>query len=322
MALIVCPECSQTVSDRAAECIGCGYPISAAPYSNSTPRGLAVPPTVPDFDIPAHNGRDNGATSGWAEDAVEYSAVATSAAPLLAIYLIDVSHSMNEPLANAGGKTKIMVVKEAFQSILKVMMRRSMKGDVVAARYGISLLAYSDGVEDVYGGTLSIEDALNRPLPAFRTGMRTNTAAAFQSAYQILKDKLPHLGNSPAPMVCHLTDGGYNEGPDPRGIVAEIRKLRNNDGPVLVENIFVGDRLTNTPINDIKRWQGVMNVGDLASPYVRALYEMASPLPASYASELQKSGYSLKPGVQMLIPAESPDLVELAFAMSGATKTQ
>ena len=31
MALILCPECSRAVSDKALACPGCGYPISFSP---------------------------------------------------------------------------------------------------------------------------------------------------------------------------------------------------------------------------------------------------------------------------------------------------
>lgn len=31
MALIACPDCGTSVSDRAAACVKCGYPLSASP---------------------------------------------------------------------------------------------------------------------------------------------------------------------------------------------------------------------------------------------------------------------------------------------------
>jgi hypothetical protein len=48
---------------------------------------------------------------------------------------------------------------------------------------------------------------------------------------------------------------------------------------------------------------------------------MSSPLPESYAEIIEQEGYSLKSGSRMLIPCNSRELIELAFAMSGATPT-
>jgi hypothetical protein len=250
-----------------------------------------------------------------------YDAVATAATPLLAIYLIDVSGSMGETLSSTGGKTKIDLVNSALEGILRVMMRRSMKGEVISPRYGLSLVAYSSGVTDVYGKTLNIEEALQRGLPVLSTDSMTDTNAAFEYAYNLLVSQLPGLDGCPAPMVCHLTDGQFNRGPDPRPIVKKIQSLSNSDGNVIVENIYVGDQLTRSPIADIQQWQGIADPNELDDSYAKVLLEMSSPLPATYATELQNLGYNLRSGVPMLIPADRKELVELAFAMSGATKT-
>ncbi len=97
--------------------------------------------------------------------------------------------------------------------------------------------------------------------------------------------------------------------------------MRNKDGHVLVENIYVGDRLTKTPIPDVNRWQGIQSPDELSNDYVRALYNMSSPLPLSYAQTLQQYDFNMQPGVRMIIPAANADLVELAFTMSGGTVT-
>jgi hypothetical protein len=48
---------------------------------------------------------------------------------------------------------------------------------------------------------------------------------------------------------------------------------------------------------------------------------MSSSLPDCYAEAIQEDGYRLQPGSKMLFPAASQELIELAFAMSGATPT-
>jgi hypothetical protein len=44
MALITCSECGRAVSDRAAACIGCGAPLSAASTFERVPRRSITPP--------------------------------------------------------------------------------------------------------------------------------------------------------------------------------------------------------------------------------------------------------------------------------------
>jgi hypothetical protein len=202
------------------------------------------------------------------------------------------------------------------------MMRRSMKGEIISERYGLVMLTYGDRVNDVYRGNTSIAEAVKRPLPEFQMQVRTNTALAFSEASKIIKKNLKFLGNSPSPIICHLTDGEYNDGGSPQQIVQEIRSIRNTDGPVLVENVFVGTDLTREPITDIRHWPGVLSPDSLTTDYLRDLYDMSSPLPASYAGEIRTFGYGLQPGAKMLIPAQSPELVELAFVMGSATKTK
>lgn len=221
---------------------------------------------------------------------------------------------------SAQPKKRIEVVSEALTKIMKVMLRRSAKGEVVSPRYALSMIAYSSGVTDIFGGVVTIEQAVKMGQPTLQTYDRTFSDLAFQRAYDILSQRIGATNGCPAPMVCHLTDGEYN-GNDPRPIFQQLRSLSNDDGPVLVENIYVGENLTKTPINDAKSWGGITDVSQLADPYTQVLYEMSSPLPASYAQEMAKDGYSLQAGAAMLIPADSTDLVQLAFAMSSATKT-
>jgi hypothetical protein len=127
-------------------------------------------------------------------------------------------------------------------------------------------------------------------------------------------------GNCPAPMVCHMTDGMYT-GTDPEPVAREIMQMRTPDGPVLVENIYVGKNLTVDAISDPAAWPGVADASELSDSYARKLFNMSSPLPDSYARVINESGYSLQPGSRMLIPSSNGDLIELAFAMSGATPT-
>jgi len=91
------------------------------------------------------------------------------------------------------------------------------------------------------------------------------------------------------------------------------------DGNVLIENIFVTDKALTQPISDPKEWEGVTPETQLASPYAETLFRMSSPIPPTYRSVMAEMGYKLSPGAHMFFPGNAPEIVELGFAMSGAT---
>lgn len=245
-----------------------------------------------------------------------YSTVATALTPELIIYLIDISGSMSQPI---DGAEKIHLVNAAVKSVIQRMIKRSTKGQVISPRYRLSIACYSETVIDVLPGIKTITEVATIGAPVLSTLATTNTAAAFMWARDVLRAELPNVDGCPAPMVCHLTDGEYT-GADPEPIASEIMAMTTADGNVLVENIYVGEQLTSRPIGDPKKWEGINDVADLApDPYVQKLFRMSSPLPQSYANVIREDAYSMRAGSRMLIPASNKALIELAFAMSGAT---
>ena len=244
-----------------------------------------------------------------------YQTKATSVTPALIVYLLDCSGSMSEQL---DGAQKIEHVNQAMGKVLKRMVRRSTKGEVVSPRYRLAMVAYSDQPFDLLGGVESIDKVIQKGRPTLSTLSTTDTASAFIYARDLLKKELPNLKGHPAPMVCHLTDGQFT-GADPEPIAQEIMQMSNDDGPILIENIYVGPDLTHQPILDAEAWLGIADETDLKDPYARKLFKMSSPLPDSYADVISSENYSLRTGSRMLIPGTSQDLIELAFAMSGAT---
>jgi hypothetical protein len=248
---------------------------------------------------------------------MDYRIPATRNTPALIVYLLDISGSMGERFETG---TKIDYVNRAMAGALQRMIQRSTRGELISPRYRIAMAAYSDSVYDLLGGIEAIDRVASRGTPKLSPTNSTNTYAAFEWARDLLRREVPNLYGKPAPMVCHLTDGQYT-GADPEPLAAEIIQMANDDGNVLVENIYVGDDLTRQPINGIERWRGVLQEGELKNPYAQKLFRMSSPLPASYASMIGEEGYSLEAGSRMLIPGSSSELIELAFAMSGATPT-
>jgi Mg-chelatase subunit ChlD len=246
-----------------------------------------------------------------------YNLPATRVSPALVIYLIDISASMRDKL---NGLPKIEHVNQAIGKVLRRMVQRSTKGEIISPRYRLAMVAYSDQPLDILGGVQTIDQVVQRGKPRLSADATTDTAAAFIVARDLLGQELPNLQGHPAPMVCHLTDGQFT-GSDPEPIAQEIMRMSNDDGNVLVENIYIGPELTTQPISDIETWPGVLDVSELKNQYAQKLFDMSSPLPDSYASVINEEGYALRPGSRMLIPGTNYDLIELAFVMSGATPT-
>jgi hypothetical protein len=260
----------------------------------------------------------------------EYSVLATAENPALIVYLLDISGSMGDVLGNS---TRLQVVKDALRDTVRQMVGRSTKGMLVSPRYRVAVLGYSDRVYDLFlgqpydasrGDGVKLIDEIARDelidkldLSALKT---TNTAAAFAAAEEILRRELPNLQNSPAPLVCHLTDGMYTqETVDPAPIALRIKALRVPDGNVLIENVFISDAVLPQPVASIREWRGISRTAILQDHYADTLRDLSSTLPESWRLALKEHGYQLDPGVAMLLPGTSTELVRLAFQMSGLT---
>lgn len=247
-----------------------------------------------------------------------YEIAATHMTPALIVYVLDVSGSMAEPMQ---GSTRIDMVNRSLEKVLVRMIRRSTKGELISPRYRIGMIAYSTTPTDLLSGIETIDQVAQRGTPQLTPSRRTDTARAFALAGEMIARELSKLRGCPAPMICHLTDGEYT-GDDPEPIAREIMSMANDDGHVLIENIYVGESLTSRPIQNAEDWPGIASQTDLISPHAQKLFRMSSALPPSYAEMMQEDGYSLQPGARMLFPAANQELIELAFAMSGATPTR
>ncbi|AMA71852.1 MULTISPECIES: vWA domain-containing protein [Aneurinibacillus] len=251
---------------------------------------------------------------------MSYQIQATQQTPAYIIYLLDISASMNL-LMDAGGekKRRMDVVTTALNAAIRQMVFRSTKGSRLSPRYKLSILAYSDNVFDVLGGVKGIDEvARMRPLENVQTQRLTNTAKAFAVAEKMLHQELPNLRDCPAPLICHMTDGAFT-GEDPEPIVKRIMDIKIPDGNVLVENIFISDEILKTPIENSKKWAGIMPDTLLDDEYGEKLKRLSSPLPESYREMMMETGYRIEPGALMLLPGTNADLVSLGFQMSAAT---
>jgi hypothetical protein len=244
-----------------------------------------------------------------------YSILATSKNPALVIYVLDVSASMQMPL---GSSRRLEVVTRALDAAIRQMVFRSTKGTRVAPRYRIAMLAYSDGVYDLLDGIKTVEQVASLGVPRLQTQRSTDSAKAFSYVEQMLQKELPNLAGCPAPLVCHMTDGEYT-GADPEPFTRRIMKLANDDGNVLIENIYISDTITDEMISQPSQWPGISPATKLNTDYAKKLRAMSSPLPEGYRVMMLESGYQMANNAVMMLPGSSPELVEMGFVMSTAT---
>jgi uncharacterized protein YegL len=246
----------------------------------------------------------------------QYTQPATTLTPALIVYLLDASQSMNE---RCGSTSKIDVVNMALKNAIKDMVRRSMRDGVVQRRYKIAIFAYSTKVIDVLDGICDLPELVRAGVPILSAGGQTDMAAGFASVEQLLEAHMVEFQRCPAPLVCHLTDAQFTAH-DPSSIIQRIQGLRVNDGPVLVENIYVADTMLRKPVQDWHEWGGVLHTRQLANAYAKLLFYLSSPLPESYRQNINNYGYHLQPGTSFFFPGTHTDLIQLAFAISAATQ--
>jgi hypothetical protein len=244
-----------------------------------------------------------------------YEIMATSRTPALVVYLLDVSASMGQPM---GGKRRIDVVMDALTAALRSMVFRSTKGGRLSPRYRIAMLAYSDHVYDLLDGIKTVDQVAHLGVPELSPMRTTDTARAFVQAEKLLQEELPGLRSSPAPLVCHMTDGEYT-GADPEPIARRIMQMNLPDGNILVENILMSSSILPRSVGDPAKWAGIEPKTKLTNDYAKKLLAMSSPLPESYRAMLVENGYRLADNALMLLPGNSPELVALGFQMSAAT---
>jgi hypothetical protein len=97
--------------------------------------------------------------------------------------------------------------------------------------------------------------------------------------------------------------------------------MSNPDGQVLVENIFVSDEILAKSVADPTTWPGITPQTSLKGDYAKKLRTMSSVVPRGYRTMMLEKGYQIEDGAVMMLPGESPDLVEMGFVMSMSTPT-
>lgn len=248
-----------------------------------------------------------------------YTQPATTHTPALIIYLIDAGASMNEL---CGTTTKVDIVNASLYKALQTMVQRSTRDTVVLPRYKIAIFAYnSAAVVDLLDGIRTLPDLVEAGRPIIVPGNeKTDMARGFTVVEKLLQACKTAFQYSPPPLVCHVTDTPLSQ-QDFSTIMTIVRRIQSicvDDGPVLVENVYMTEHALQTEVQHWHQWGGVLKEKQLARKDAKLLYRLSSFLPTTYRENINQYGYALQAGSAHFFPDLHPDLVSLACTASVA----
>jgi hypothetical protein len=256
---------------------------------------------------------------------MNYANSATSKTPAHIIYVLDASGSMGVEMPGTG-KRKIDFISDILEEVAYQIYLRAKRGNVIAERYRLAVIAYNDSVNEVTRGDyISVKEFI-QGIPEFGDlkDNPTNTYEAMIRTKELLRKTIAKIGpDYPPPIVCHLTDGEFTrQFGDPSGVMNEIIQMETSDGKVLLENIYLGNELLSKPVSDVTEWKGVSNPDELnaSNPYSKFLFDHSSVWPQRYAEYFNKEyKFNIKANTRMFFPAENVDIIKMAFTASTAT---
>lgn len=248
-----------------------------------------------------------------------YTRPASAHTPALIMYLISASASMNEL---CGTTTKIDLVNQALYEAVQIMVQKSLRETKVLGRYKIAIFAYNSAtVIDLLDGICDLSDLVWAGRPIITPGGDAADAArGFDAVEQLLKSCGAEFQHGPAPLLCHVSDTPLlqQDSSAVTRVVQSIRSIHVDDGPVLVENVYIAENALQEEVPDWQLWGGVLQEKHLANDHAKLLYRLSSPLPAKYRQNMNEYGYLLQEGAACFFPGLHSELVSMAFAASTA----
>lgn len=250
-----------------------------------------------------------------------YSAEISRGNPSCFVFLIDQSGSMGDPFgAGDGNQKKAGGVADAINRMLQNLVIKCAKEEGIRDYFHVGVIGYGAQVGPAFSGALSgrqlvpISEVGNSPArveqrtkkvpdgaggivdspvrfpiwfePVANAG--TPMGQALGQAKSMVETWLSqHPGCFP-PIVINITDGEATDG-DPTTAAEEIRKLKSNDGEILLFNLHVSSQ---------RGAQIEYPSSDTALPdkFAQQLFRMSSPLPEYMMNIAKKEGMNVSEG--------------------------
>jgi hypothetical protein len=250
-----------------------------------------------------------------------YSAEISRGSPSCFVFLIDQSGSMADVFgAGEGNQRKADGVADAINRMLQNLVIKCAKEEGIRDYFHVGVIGYGAQVGPAFSGTLAgrqlipisevgnsparidqrnkkvpdgaggiVEQAVRFPVwfePVANGG--TPMSQALGQAKGIVDDWVLQHPNCFPPILINITDGEATDG-DPTGAAEEIRRLRSNDGEILLFNLHVSSQRgaqIEYPNSD----------GGLPDTFARQLFRMSSPLPEYMLNIAKREGMNVSEG--------------------------
>ena len=155
-----------------------------------------------------------------------YTTSASSKTPGLILFLIDAGYLMNKDL---NGLPATKYIFENLTAILRRLLARSTRGQVIVPRYHIGCYLYNSKIYDIWGGIRPIDEAIkeaNKTLSSLSISNEPgNTYEALSYIEDVLQTHISKYLDCPTPLVCHITAGEY-PGKNPISVAQRIMSLK------------------------------------------------------------------------------------------------
>lgn len=269
---------------------------------------------------------------------MHYAVTATPSHPAYVVFMLDTSGTMADPLE---GRPKWEIAIDALAETVDYMRELSLQSHHggIASRFKIALITYNTTPEvqfDFRKVEVVTYDNIKATTLHPQASHMTNTFQAFVEAEKLICKALDEDPDQPAPMICHVTDGWFNQGGSPEPVAARIRQLESAGGLVQIENVFVAPVPCRWNPDDLSSWPGIGAESDFDVPvnsveeqslanYGKVLFQMSSPMTEQHRANLMirlRRREPFSPGARLMFPARSPALMKYALLMAGSTAMQ
>jgi len=250
-----------------------------------------------------------------------YSAEISRGNPSCFVFLIDQSGSMADVFgAGEGNQKKSDGVADAINRMLQNLVIKCAKEEGIRDYFHVGVIGYGAQVGPAFSGALAgkqmvpISEVGNSPARVEQRNKKVPDGAggivdtpvrfpiwfepvanagtpmgqALGQAKSVIETWLSqHPGCFP-PIVINITDGEATDG-DPTSAADEIRKLKSNDGEVLLFNLHVSSQRGSQieyPSSD----------SGLPDKFAQQLFQMSSPLPEYMMNIAKKEGMNVTEG--------------------------
>jgi len=222
--------------------------------------------------------------------------------------------------AGEGNQKKAEGVADAINRMLQNLVIKCAKEEGIRDFFHVSVIGYGAHVGPAFSGALAGRQLVpiseignsparveqkNKKVPDGAGGLveqpirfpvwfepiangGTPMSEAFRQTKSILENWLSQHANCFPPIVINITDGEATDG-DPSSAAEEIRKLKSNDGDVLLFNLHLSSQRG-------AQIEYPSHQESLPDQFAQQLFRMSSPLPESMLNLAKKQGMNASEG--------------------------